>query len=403
MDNGNTSEPFHGHFHGTLCDMMSPLAPSSSELYCWLRLSLEPSLSAAQARTLLTQFGLPPEIYSQSVGMLSKVLPSHLAAQLKANASIEVDAQIQHAVAWAAEPPNHLITLADPDYPQALLESHDPPLLLYAKGNKQLLNVPSLAIVGARSSTQVGNENAFAFAQHLSEVGWSIVSGLATGIDAAAHAGSLAAQNPNASTIAVLGTGLDIIYPARNRDLAHQIAQAGLLLSEFPLGTRALPHHFPQRNRLVAGLATGVLVVEAALKSGSLITARQALELGREVFAIPGSIHSPLSRGCHQLIRQGAKLVESAEHIQEELSHKQPQLQHYAKPAQPTATRRTPPLAAGQQQVLDVMGFDPITPEAIQHRTQLDLATLATHLLELELAGKIALSQSGHYQRLSAD
>lgn len=384
--------------------MMSTTGPSDSELYYWLRLSVEPSLGPAHARTLLSHFGLPPDIYSQPVGMLSKVLPSNLAAQLKASASPDVETHIQQALEWASVTPNHIITLADPDYPQALLESHDPPLLIYAKGNKQLLNVPSLAIVGARSATQVGNENAHAFAKHLTELGWSIVSGLASGIDAAAHAGSLEAQNPNASTIAVLGTGLDIIYPARNRDLAHRIAQHGILISEFPLGTRALPYHFPQRNRIVAGLATGVLVVEAALKSGSLITAKQALELDREVFAIPGSIHSPLARGCHQLIRQGAKLVESAEHIQEEIAHKQPRLSHYALPARPhTATPRTPALAREQQHILDVMGFEPISPEAIQQRTSMDLATLATHLLELELAGNIALSQSGHYQRINAD
>lgn len=186
--------------------------------------------------------------------------------------------------------------------------------------------------------------------------------------------------------------------------MAHRIAQHGILISEFPLGTRALPYHFPQRNRIVAGLATGVLVVEAALKSGSLITAKQALELDREVFAIPGSIHSPLARGCHQLIRQGAKLVESAEHIQEEIAHKQPRLSHYALPVRPhTATPRTPALAREQQHILDVMGFEPISPEAIQQRTSMDLATLATHLLELELAGNIALSQSGHYQRINAD
>lgn len=383
--------------------MMSTTGPSDSELYYWLRLSIEPSLGPAHARTLLSHFGLPPDIYSQPVGMLSKVLPSNVAAQLKAAASPEIEAQIQLALEWASVEPNHVITLADPDYPQALLESHDPPLLIYAKGNKQLLNVPSLAIVGARSATQVGNENAYAFAKHLTELGWSIVSGLASGIDAAAHTGSLEAQNPKASTIAVLGTGLDIIYPARNRELAHRIAQHGVLISEFPLGTRALPYHFPQRNRIVAGLAMGVLVVEAALKSGSLITAKQALELDREVFAIPGSIHSPLARGCHQLIRQGAKLVESAEHIQEEIAHKQPRLSHYALPARPRNTSPAPRLAPEQQRILDVMGFEPISPELIQQRTTLDLSTLATHLLELELAGKIALSQSGHYQRITAD
>lgn len=381
--------------------MMSTTELSNSELYYWLRLSFEPSIGPAQARALLAHFGLPPDIYSQPVGMLSKLLPSNLAAQLKASASAEIEDQIQHALEWSTTAPNHIITLADPDYPQALLESHDPPLLIYAKGNKQLLNVPSLAIVGARSATQAGNENAYAFAKHLTELGWSIVSGLASGIDAAAHTGSLDAANPHACTIAVLGTGLDIIYPARNRDLAHRIAQHGVLLSEFPLGTRALPYHFPQRNRIVAGLAAGVLVVEAALKSGSLITARQALELGREVFAIPGSIHSPLARGCHQLIRQGAKLVESAEHIQEEIAHKNPSLSQYAMPVRPRTP--TPALPSAQQQILDVMGFDPISPEAIQQRTSMDLATLATHLLELELAGNIALSQSGHYQRITAD
>ncbi|MCQ9617627.1 DNA-processing protein DprA [Paenalcaligenes niemegkensis] len=374
---------------------------NETELASWLRLSLEPELGPAQARLLLAHFGLPQDIYSQSVSALAKFLPHNLAAQLKAGPSDALTAQIERSIDWAALEGNAILSLADESYPQALLDSHDPPLLLYAKGNIKLLNTPGLAMVGARSSTAAGNENAFAFAQHLSAQGWTIISGLATGIDAAAHKGSLAANNPQASTIAVLGTGIDIVYPAANRELAHSIAGQGLLISEFPLGSKALHFHFPKRNRIVAGLANGVLVVEAALKSGSLITARLASEMGREVFAIPGSIHSPLSKGCHQLIRQGAKLVESADDINDELKNVVLTAKTLLPAKDTPLSAEMPSLAPHQQRVLDALGYDAISPDLLQQRTQLDIASLASAIVELELAGLIEQLSTGYYQRLT--
>ena len=260
---------------------------SSTELYAWLRLSLEPNLGPAKARLLLAHFGLPHQLYEQSVGMLSRYVPTQLAAQLHAAPAKELEQHIQQALAWGQVPDQHILCLADSHYPAALLNLHDPPLVIYAKGNLSQLQHQALAIVGARSATTQGLANAHDFAKFLTSEGWCIISGLALGIDTAAHQGALAAQQPN-STIAVLATGMDRVYPARNRDLAHQIAQKGLLLSEFQLGQSAMRHHFVRRNRLVAALSRGVLVVEAALKSGSLSTARLASEIGCEVFAIPG-------------------------------------------------------------------------------------------------------------------
>ncbi|CAG0972053.1 partial DNA processing protein DprA, partial [Rhodocyclaceae bacterium] len=269
----------------------------SEELRAWLRLSLEPELAPAQARQLLAACGLPPQIYQSSVQTLSRHIPTELAVQLSQEPLDELQAQVEQAVEWLKQPNHHVVTLADPTYPASLLDLHDAPLLLYANGDLGVLQRKGLAIVGARNATQSGQETATDFAATLASRGWCIISGLASGIDQAAHKGALKAGPPSAGTIAVMGTGLDLVYPAAHRDLAHQISAHGLLLSEFPLGTRAMPHHFPRRNRIVAALAKGVLVVEAAKQSGSLITARLAGELGREVFAIPGSIHSPLARG----------------------------------------------------------------------------------------------------------
>lgn len=294
--------------------------PTQEELQAWLRLSLEPGLEPAAARHLLAVAGLPQGIYAQPAATLRQWLPAGLAAQLRQPPAPELQAGIDAASAWLAEPGHHLLTLADSAYPPSLLDLHDPPLVLYVHGDPASLRRSALAIVGARSATPAGQDNARAFARHLAAQGWCIVSGLAQGIDAAAHEGALQAGPDGAGTVAVLGTGIDRVYPASQHALAREIAGGnGALVSEFPLGTRALPQHFPRRNRLVAALARGTLVVEAARQSGSLITARLAGELGREVFAIPGSIHSPLSRGCHALIRQGAKLVESAQDIEEEL------------------------------------------------------------------------------------
>lgn len=285
------------------------------ELAAWLRLTQLPGLGLAGQRQLLSQFGLPTQILQQSPARLQSCLTAAQSRQLLQPDPAQQEA-IEQALAWARQPGNRILTLADADYPKALLEGDDPPTLLYAKGRLELLQRPALALVGSRNATPQGLRDAEAFAGALASAGLVIVSGLALGIDTAAHGGALAVGG---ATIAVIGTGADRIYPARNQALAHRIASEGLLLSEFALGTPPLTANFPRRNRLIAGLSQGCLVVEAAARSGSLITARLAAEAGREVYAIPGSIHSPLAKGCHQLIRQGAKLVESAADVLEEL------------------------------------------------------------------------------------
>src|SRR5690606_34456184 len=282
--------------------------------------------------------------------------------------------------------------------------THDPPAVLYVNGRAELLNRPIIAVVGARNATPGGRDNAQAFAQSLAGQGWCIASGLAHGIDAAAHRGALAAGAQAGSTIAVMGTGIDIIYPSANLELARRIAAEGALVSELPLGTPSMPYHFPQRNRIVAGLARGVLVVEAARQSGSLITARLASELGREVFSIPGSIHSPLSRGCHALIRQGAKLVESGQDIHDELG----------RPGSAPSDSRPAPAAGsapgGQHAlfepgspealVLNALGHDPVDADTLQSRTGMEISQLGALLLRLELEEAVARLEDGRYQRL---
>lgn len=362
---------------------------SESELSAWLRLSLEPGVGPATAYALLSALGMPEQIYASGAAALMRHVSQDLALQLNAALAPEVAEQIALTLEWAAQPGRHILTLADPGYPQSLLTINDPPILLYAHGDPALLQRPALAIVGARNATPGGQETAQAFARHLALQGWCITSGLAQGIDAAAHLGALEAGTTAAGTIAVMGTGIDRVYPARHRELAHRIAADGLLLSELPLGMGALPQHFPKRNRLVAGLARGVLVVEAAKHSGSLITARLASESGREVFAIPGSIHSPLSRGCHALIRQGAKLVETAQDISDELG---------GGPLPAAATIDTP--RSAPHPLLNALGHDPLHLDALQARTGLDTAVLQTQLLELELDGYLARLDGGRYQRL---
>jgi DNA processing protein len=285
---------------------------------------------------------------------------------------------------WLGQPGNSLMTLADSDYPQALLEIADPPAVLYCKGRRELMRQPSLGIVGSRNATPQGVRDAEAFAHALSDAGLTIISGLALGIDAAAHRGGLAGAG---SSVAIIGTGLDRIYPARNKALAHQLVETGLIVSEFALGTPPLPGHFPRRNRLISGLSRGVLVVEAAPDSGSLITARVATEQGREVFAIPGSIHSPLARGCHALIKQGAKLVESAADILDELAWQQ---------------RLTPPVHPESipDLVLDALDGAPTTLDTLAQRTGLTLEALSAKLLTLELDGQIASLPGGRYQKI---
>jgi DNA processing protein len=281
-----------------------------------------------------------------------------------------------------------VLSLGDSGYPAMLLQTPDPPLLLYVQGQVELLDRRSLAIVGSRNASAQGVDNARSFGAHLSRQGWTIVSGLAFGIDGAAHEGGLAGPG---STVAVVGTGLDRVYPARHRALAHRIATAGVLISEFAPGTPPLPQNFPMRNRIIAGLSRGTLVVEAALQSGSLITARQAADYGREVFALPGSIHSPLSRGCHALIRQGAKLVESGDDILEELQ------------GQAAAASASAPVPANGREdpVLQALGHDPATLDALCARTGWSAQELSARLLELEIEDRVARLPGGLYQRRS--
>ena len=325
-----------------------------------------------------------------SIAARQAVIP---AAPATALAQIPDHFEARLAAAWrwlgADDEPRDAIVLGDPRYPAALLDSADPPLLLYARGRVELLAKPAIAIVGSRNPTPQGLENARAFAAHLSREGWVVVSGLALGIDGAAHEGAL---EGGAGTIAVVGTGLDIVYPARHRALAKRIATEGLLLSEFAIGTPSLPENFPIRNRIIAGLARGTLVVEAAVQSGSLITARLAVESGRDVFAIPGSIHSPLSRGCHALIKQGAKLVDSAADIVDELAPAGPEASG-ARAAASSETPRADPL-------LDALGYDPIGLDELIARTGQSAAELSARLLDFELAGRVARLPGQRFQRV---
>jgi DNA processing protein len=269
------------------------------------------------------------------------------------------------------------------------------PTLLYVTGDCAALNLPSLAIVGSRNPTRGGAQNAYEFARHLGSNGFCIVSGLAQGIDTEAHRGAI---DGKAMTVAVLGNGIDRVYPAANRDLAHLIAAEGALISEYPLGSPPRKEHFPQRNRLISALALGTLVVEAARQSGSLITARLSSEQGREVFAIPGSIHNPLSRGCHKLIRQGAKLVESAEDIVNELG---PLTSHLMQNAMQENTAT--PIAshdAEYKALLDVLSFDPASADELANRSGLTIAQVSSMLLILELEGRIETQSGGRYSQL---
>ncbi|HEX4798209.1 MAG TPA: DNA-processing protein DprA, partial [Burkholderiales bacterium] len=329
----------------------------------------------------LSTFGLPTRILGATRSQLGRVVPEALAARiLERNRGPEIEKTLQ----WTAQAGHALLTLADSEYPKQLLEIPDPPALLYVAGNVKLLSSPALAVVGSRNATPPGMKNAQSFARAFSEAGLAIVSGLALGVDSAAHRGGLEGRG---STIAVLGTGIDIVYPKRNEPLAKEISSRGALVSEFPLGAPPNAANFPRRNRLISGLARGCLVVEAALDSGSLITARLAAEQGREVLAIPGSIHSPLSRGCHALIKQGAKLVESAQDVLEELGGTR-------------APDTTPPESGAGHDLLDKMGFDPCDIDDLIGRSGLTTEVVSAILLQLELEGKIASLPGGLYQRI---
>ncbi len=370
--------------------------PAPDDLAHWLRLEQTAGVGPDTARKLLAAFGLPENIFSTEFSALRRVVPDRIAHALLTPVSATVATLIEQTQTWAMQPDNHVLMLGDAGYPPSLLEIPDPPILLYAKGRVDLLSRPALAVVGSRNATTQGNVNAEKFSEALSLGGLNIVSGMALGIDTAAHRGSLLAikQISNAgSTIAVIGTGADLVYPARNRSLAHQIAEVGCILSEYPLGMPAIASNFPRRNRIISGLARGVLVVEAALQSGSLITARMAAEQGRDVFAVPGSIHSPLSKGCHLLIKQGAKLVESAQDILEELK--------YASTVTPAATHSE--VSAPDSEfalLLDALGYDPVDTDTLALRCQTDIAVLSGQLLTLELAGMLEMLPGGLYRRI---
>ncbi|MCX7193847.1 MAG: DNA-processing protein DprA [Proteobacteria bacterium] len=351
-------------------------------LKAWLTLSLIRGLGGEGARHLLREFGSPEAVLAAPLGSLKVFVKAEAASAIAQGITEDV---LSPTLAWLEDKQNHIVTLGDGDYPQFLLNIVDPPLLLYVKGRRDLLNATTIAIVGSRHATPQGINNAEEFAHSLSDAGLCIISGMAHGIDAAAHRGALQGTG---SSIAVVGTGLDKVYPAANRDLAHQLAEQGTLISEFPLGTPPLAANFPRRNRLISGMSIGCLVVEASLQSGSLITARLAMEQGRDVFAIPGSIHSPLSRGCHKLIKQGAKLAETAQDILEELAW-----QLVSAPPKDKTT------AAEDTGFLDQIGFDPVSMDALCLRSGLTVSQLSAMLLTLELEGRIATLPGGLFQR----
>jgi DNA processing protein len=359
------------------------------ELAAWLRLAETVGCGPVAARSLLAALGSPQGVFQARPAALREIVGT-ITADALSRAPATLAALIETTQAWldgANDAPRRVITLGDPLYPANLLETADPPMLLYAQGRVELLQASGIAIVGSRNPTPQGLDNALDFATSLSQAGINVVSGLALGIDGAAHRGALLGPG---STIAVVGTGLDRVYPKRHLDLARRITAEGLLLSEYSLGTPSLAQNFPRRNRIIAGLTRATLVVEAAMQSGSLITARLASEAGRDVFAIPGSIHSPQARGCHWLIKQGAKLVDSAQDILEEMK-------------MPTGARPAEPLEspAGVDPLLAALGYDPVSLEALIARTGRSAAELNTRLLELELDGEVARLPGQLFQRVS--
>jgi DNA processing protein len=370
-----------------------------ASLAAWLRLVLTDDLSNTACRRLLSRFGLPGQVLRASQAALQELVPAHLARRIGARPVPALKARIDAALAWVAQPGHTILTLADAAYPSLLLSISDPPLLLYARGRIALLQAPAVAVVGSRNATRQGVEHAVRFSAELGRAGVTVVSGLALGIDAAAHAGAL---NEPGSTVAVIGTGIDIDYPAGNQVLASRIASAGCIVSEYALGAPPLAHHFPRRNRLISGLSRAVLVIEAAAQSGSLITARLAAEQGRDVFALPGSIHSPLAKGCHQLIREGAKLVETTRHILDELpQYLLPVAVPQADDCQ-TGNVVIDELDAGGDStlVMQAIGHDPVDADTLAGRCQLDPARLAEVLLMLELEGRVEMLPGAHYRRL---
>ena len=371
---------------------------TDDDFAAWFRLLETPGLGRETARRLLSACGSPAAVLSTPVATLRELLGRPLADALQ-HQPPDLHTRLAAAKLWLrGGPDRHVLSLGHPAWPAMLLQTADPPLLLYAQGDLACLAAPAVAVVGSRHPSAQGGDNAQAFAGGLARAGWVVVSGLAQGIDAAAHEGALAAGG---LTVAVVGTGLDITYPPRHRALAQRVAAQGALLSEYAPGTPPLREHFPQRNRLIAGLTRGTLVVEAALRSGSLITARLANEAGREVWAVPGSIHAPQSRGCHALIRQGATLVESAQDVLDDLQA--PGLRQAALPLGRGADSAADTAPADTTDpLLAALGEDPVTLDALLARTGESTATLSARLLELELAGEVARLPGGLYQRRHA-
>ncbi len=358
------------------------------ELAAWLRLCATYGVGPAAGRRLLATFGLPHAIFEQDAAALGQVATDAQVRALQAQPQ-GFPALLDATWNWLqASDAHHVLTLADAGYPSGLLETSDPPLMLYARGHLPGAWPASIAVVGSRNPTAQGLQNARQFSRSFAQAGLTVVSGLALGIDGAAHEGALEGAAGDAlATIAVVGTGMDRVYPARHTQLADRIAARGLVLSEYPLGTEPLAENFPKRNRILSALASGTLVVEAAVQSGSLITARLAAEQGRDVFAIPGSIHSPQSRGCHALIKQGAKLVETAQDVLEDLGARSP-----AAAPRAASVPDTP--------LLHALGYDPVSVDALVARTGIAASVLLGQLLELELEGRVARLGGGLFQRI---
>jgi DNA processing protein len=374
-------------------------ASETDDRHYWLALQRAPGIGNRRCQKLLCEFDSPADVFEADAERLRALGLRPESIDYLSNPDW---AAVEQDLDWLAKPGNSLVTLCDPRYPALLKEIADPPALLFIHGDTDYVSQPQLAIVGSRNPSHDGQSLAAEFAAHLASRGLTITSGLASGVDGAAHRGALRGAG---GTIAVTGTGLDRVYPAHHRELAHQIADNGALVSEFPPGAGPMAANFPRRNRIISGLSLGTLVVEAALHSGSLITARAALEQGREVFAIPGSIHNPLSRGCHALIREGAKLVETGDHILEELSallseslSRRPQTDAAAEQAQDAG--QEPAILAGEyRKLLDLMGYQPVSVDQLVDRSGLTPEQVSSMLLVLELEDHIVGSAGGRYTR----
>ncbi|MES3022546.1 MAG: DNA-processing protein DprA [Pseudomonadota bacterium] len=374
-----------------------PATPASraASLAAWLRLVGTDGVGLERGHGLLEAFKTPASIFSASHAELCAHVPGAVARALLSPPAGALRQQIDATLAWLAEPAHALLPVTDAAYPALLRETAHAPLLLYVNGRRELLDAPALALVGSRNASAQGQANARAFARALSAAGLTIVSGMALGIDAAAHEGGLDGVG---STVAVIGTGIDRIYPKRNEALARRIAEHGCIVSEYPLGTAPSAGNFPKRNRIISGLCAGVLVVEAAAGSGSLITAHQACDQGREVFAIPGSIHAALAKGCHKLIKEGAQLVECADDVLFALGHS-PLLA--APGAAGTAARAAAPVPAREHALLAALGFDPVDADTLAARLGSAPGALAGQLLALELAGGVERLPGGLFQRVA--